>query len=174
MASRADDVHIVVPMMKRDGEQFHGNVHFAFSSLDVQITVRRKLPAKAIHWCCTYRRVNDDNWWQTYSRECTDRLVSLMKIYLPRRLPANLLTAAVHSCLWWKLVRSAPTDSRNENWCSKRWFPEITDSRSDTVRTEKTTPLSLLSATRCQRCRRFVARSLFREEKFQEKPLGPG
>ena len=174
MSSRADGVHIVVPMMKRGGEQFHGNVHFAFSSLDVQITVRRKLPAKAIHWCCTYRRVNDDNWGQTYSRECRDRLMSLMKIYLRRRLPANLLTAAVHWCLWWKLVRSAPTDSRNENWCSKRWFPEITDSRSDTARREKTTPLSLLSATRCQRCRRLVARSLFREEKFQGKPLGPG
>ena len=141
MSSRADGVHIVVLMMKRGGEQFHGNVHFAFSSLDVQTTVRRKLPAKAIHWCCTYRRVNDDNWGQTYSRECRDRLVSLMKIYLPRRLPANLFTAAVHSCLWWKLVRSAPTDSRNENWCSKRWFPEITDRRSETER-EKNPSLS--------------------------------
>ena len=36
---------------------------------------------------------------------------------------------------------------------------------------EKKTPLSpLLFATRCG----FVARSLFRNEKFQEKPLGQG
>ena len=139
--------------MKRGGEQFHENVHFALSSLDVQITVRRKLPAKEIHWCCTYRRVNDDNWWQTYSRKCTDRLVSLMKIggesdrfiYLRRRLPANLFTAAVHWCLWWKLVRSAPTDSRNENWCSKRLFPEM--NKSPFRNWEKKNPLSLLCAS---------------------------
>ena len=73
----------------------------------VQITVRRKLPAKAIHRCFAYRPVNDDNWSQTYSRESSDRLLSLIKIggesdrfiYLRRRLPANLLTSAVHSCL---------------------------------------------------------------------------
>lgn len=94
-------------MTKRGGEQFDGNIQFALSFLDVQITVRRKLPAKAVHRCCTYRRVNDDNWWQTYSRECSDRLLSLIKIggesdrfiYLRRKLPANLFTVAVHSCL---------------------------------------------------------------------------
>lgn len=153
MSSRADDVHIDVSIMKRGGEQFDGNVQFALSSLDVQITVRRKLLAKAIHRCCTYRRVNDDNWRQTYSRECSDRLMSLIKIggesdrfiYLRRRLPANLFTAAVHSGLWWKLVRSAPTDSRNGNWCSKSRFPEM--NRSPFRNWERKKPLSLLSAS---------------------------
>ena len=140
-------------MTKRGGEQFDGNIQFALSFLDVQITVRRKLPAKAVHRCCTYRRVNDDNWWQTYSRECSDRLLSLIKIggesdrfiYLRRRLPANLFTVAVHSCLWWKLVRSAPTDSRNENWCSKRWFPEM--NRSPFRNWERKKNLSLLCSS---------------------------
>ena len=65
--SRADGVQIVVSMTKRGGRQFDGNVLFALSSLDVQITVQRKLPEKAVHRCCgdtftryflaTYRRV---------------------------------------------------------------------------------------------------------------------
>ena len=132
MACRADDVHIVVSMTKRGGKQFDGNVQFALSFLDVQITVRRKLPAKAVHRCCTYRRGNDDNWWQTYSRECSDRLLSLIKIggesdrciYLRRRLPANLFTVAVHSCLWWKLVRITTSfcssEAKNFSPCYKR------------------------------------------------------
>ena len=42
-----------------------------------------------------------------------------------RRLQENRFTDAVLSCLWLKLVRSAPTDLPNENWCSKRRFPEM-------------------------------------------------
>ena len=136
---------------------------------------------KQFTWCCTYRRVNDDYWWQTYPRKCTDRLVSLMKIggesdrfiYLRRRLPANLFTAAVHWCLWWKLVRSAPTDSRNGNWCSKRLFPEMNKSPFRNWEKKNPSLSPLRFATRCQRCHRFVARLLHRKEKFKEKPLGP-
>ena len=135
-------------MTKRGGEQFDGNVQFALSFLDVQITVRPKLPAKAVHRCCTYRRVNDDNWWQTYSRECSDRLLSLIKIggesdrfiYLRRRLPVNLFTVAVHSCLWCRyvahqLIHEMEIGVRSA-YCRK-W----TDRRSETER-EKNPSLS--------------------------------
>ena len=91
---------------------------------------RRKQFTDAVHTVVSMVTIGGK---PTHRNVQIDRLVSLIKIgcesdrfiYLRRRLPANLFTAAVHSCLWWKLVRSAATDSRNGNWCSKRRFPEM-------------------------------------------------
>ena len=52
---------------------------------------------------------------------------------------------------------------------SRKW----TDRRSETVRREKKKPF-LSSALRNSLSAMSPARSLFREEKFQEKPLGQG
>ena len=146
-------------MTKRGGEQFDGNIQFALSFLDVQITVRRKLPAKAVHRCCTYRRVNDDNWWQTYSRECSDRLLSVIKIggesdrfiYLRRRLPVNLFTVAVHSCLRCRyvahqLIHEMEIGVRSA-YCRK-W----TDRRSETEREKNPSVSSALRNSLWLRC----------------------
>ena len=149
MACRADDVHIVVSMTKRGGEQFVGNVQFALSFLDVQITVRRKLPAKAVHRCCTYRRVNDDNWWQTYSRECSDRLLSWSKLVANEialstfdedcwRTYSRLLYIRVYDENWYvvhQLIHEMEIGVRSAD--SRKW----TDRRSETER-EKNPSLS--------------------------------